>query len=408
MGAAAMAVVVAAQFGCASMVGAPSGVIGPPADIGRAVLIVDAPPIVAEAVGIPRGKAEAAGTQAGRFFLQCAGQGAGAAGGTYAAAAYILWLAGCGIATPIAAGLAAHKADSAEDVARSTALVSDAVALDRMAETLRRAVGSAADGVAPGRLITLPDEGTPDSELRVVVSKVVLAGDGEPDGAVRFGFSVDAKVTRLADGATIKSTSVSYSSEALRLREWAADPARVTAAVERAIPRLAESVADFAFLLYPFPYAGQPHAATWFTGLQAEYPGRAGSLFDPFSATVDSLRPTFRWQAFPRDVDLAADPGTMKRAAKITYDLVIAEEEAGAAGTVVYRRVALPSNVHELESALLPTHQYFWTVRARFNVDGRDYVTEWAERGALPLATPARAKQRFVVPSHLGYPFKTR
>lgn len=404
-----LVVVVAAQFACASIVGAPSGIIGPPADVGRAILIVDAPPIPVETIDIPRSKPEAAGSEAGRFFISCAGYGAGGAGGTYAAAAYVLWLAGCGLATPVAGGLAARSAERADDVRSSTMVVADAVALDRMKDDLRLAMEQSANAFAPGRLVVSPDAGAVDSELRLVVSRIVLSGDGTPDGAVRFGFTVDATVVRRRDGATIKSTRISSESEARRLRDWATDGGRlVNAAVARALPRVAEAVTDFTFLLYPFPYVGQPHAATWFTGLQADYPARAGDFFDPFWATAEGARPTFRWGAFPRDVDVMADPTTMKRLSNVAYDLVIAEEESGGAGPIVYRRRALPSNVHELEKGLSPGKRYFWTVRARFELDGRAFVTEWAERGALPLAAPTRARQGFVVPSHLGYPFKTK
>jgi len=408
LSAAMMALVAAGQLGCTSMVGAPSGVLGPPADVGRAMLIVDTAPLTVEAVNIPRGKGDAAESGAARFFLQCAGA-AGHAGGTFAGAAAIVWLAGCALGTPIAAGVAASNAESADDVARSTAVVNDAIALDRMAGELQRALEESASTTAPGRLIVAPGSAKADTELRIVVSKMALRGDGTPDGPVRFEFTVDTSVVAIRERTALRSTRISYTSEARRLREWAGGGGQaVNDSVTRAMSRLAESATDFAFLLYPFPYVGQPHAATWFTGLQAEYPARAGDFFDPLWATVDSPRPTFRWQAFPRDVDRAADPASMARVTGVTYDLLIAEEDSGGAGAVIYRRSALPSNAHELETALAPGRRYFWTVRARFDLDGRAFVTEWAERGSLPVTMPTRARQSHVVPSHLGYPFKTK
>src|SRR5512141_288218 len=115
--AAAAYFVVVCHTGCASLGGAPSGVIGPPADAGRVALRVEAPPLLAELVGVPRGKSDAAGSGAGEFFLQCAGGLSGGGGGDFAALAYLIWLAGCTVATPIAAGIAAHKAPGADDVA---------------------------------------------------------------------------------------------------------------------------------------------------------------------------------------------------------------------------------------------------------------------------------------------------
>jgi hypothetical protein len=44
---------------------------------------------------------------------------------------------------------------------------------------------------------------------------------------------------------------------------------------------------------------------------------------------------------------------------------------------IVYRRDGLASPTHTLETALSPGTRYFWTVRARFELDGRERVTEW-------------------------------
>ena len=391
---------VMSQLGCASLVGGPAASVGPQPDFGRVSLQVAPSPLQVEVVGVPRSKAEAAGSTGGGFLARCAGEGLRTGVG------YIFWLPGCVLAMPIAAAVGASKALSADDVEASTSVVTDATALRQAAEELRRAVETAADRVAPGRL--QPSGVAADNELRLAISKIVFSGDGEPDGPIVFRFTVDASVVRRSDDAVIRSNSFSFMSEALRLREWSADAGRrIDTASKRAITALADSIVDAVFLLYPFPYEGQPSAVTWFTGLQAEYPGRSGSFFDPYWASVDSLSPKFRWQAFPRDVDITADPAAMKRVGNVSYELVIAEEENGAAGAMIYHRIALPSNEHKLEVSLQPNKRYFWTVRARFMLDGHQYVTEWAERAPPTLVTPTRAKQRFTAPSAESYRFKT-
>jgi hypothetical protein len=47
---------------------------------------------------------------------------------------------------------------------------------------------------------------------------------------------------------------------------------------------------------------------------------------------------------------------------------------------LVYRREHLTEPIHTLEILLEPNVRYFWTVRARFTVDGKTKVTEWSKR----------------------------
>ena len=47
---------------------------------------------------------------------------------------------------------------------------------------------------------------------------------------------------------------------------------------------------------------------------------------------------------------------------------------------LVYRREHLTEPIHTLEILLEPNVRNFWTVRARFTVDGKTKVTEWSKR----------------------------
>ena len=386
------------------MLGGPSGAIGPPVEVNRIALRVEPSPVAVEFIGVPAGKGQAAAEGAGRFFAQCLAAPGGGGGGTFVAAAYMLWLAGCAVAAPIAAGVAGHKAMSADDVTRSTALISDATAIRSIADDLRRALKEAAGRIAPGQM----DDDGGQSPLVLAIPKIVFTGRGDSDGLLAFQLRAQAAVVRTPGEAPVKTCDFSYPSEWRTLGEWSADGGqRVSAVLERAMPALAQAITECVFLLYPFPYQGLPSGWTWFSGLQAECPKRSGNIKDPYWATVDDLQPTFRWQAFPRDVDIAADRATMERVRDVEYDLVIAQWDNGGVNRVVYRRSALASNAHQIETALEPAKRYLWTVRARFRLDGRAYVTAWAERGGLATGSDPPARQSFTAPSEMSYPFKT-
>ena len=126
---------------------------------------------------------------------------------------------------------------------------------------------------------------------------------------------------------------------------------------------------------------------------------------------VDTLRPTFRWEAFPRAKDLAElDPRGGERIAAVSYELrlwKVGEQFSGALekpgtidwigaasdykyswrhecrdtdpGELVYTKQGLLTPEHNLETPLQPNSLYFWTVRAHFTLDGKRRATEWSE-----------------------------
>jgi len=83
------------------------------------------------------------------------------------------------------------------------------------------------------------------------------------------------------------------------------------------------------------------------------------------------------------------------------YDLLVTREENGAPVEIVDRGERVPEPRRTLETSLVPNARYFWTVRARFDIDGRARMTEWSTtdccRGALPPA-PSDASYLFTSP----------
>ena len=98
---------------------------------------------------------------------------------------------------------------------------------------------------------------------------------------------------------------------------------------------------------------------------------------------LQSLQPALRWESFPRPTDLDADRGGwVSRVRHVTYDLRIwrarGSGDRQAPGVLVYARDALPASEHKVETSLDRKSWYFWTVRARFRLNGRTRVTEWS------------------------------
>ena len=133
---------------------------------------------------------------------------------------------------------------------------------------------------------------------------------------------------------------------------------------------------------------------------------------------VDSLQPMLRWEAFPRPADLEGDrDGWLSRIRDVTYDLRI--WKVGGVpilgrgpilwhpGELIYSRSALPAPTHRIELRLVPTTHYLWSVRARFDLDGQQRVTEWSvlleylDRKFDPRTAqiPLRGYHRFYTPS---------
>lgn len=138
-------------------------------------------------------------------------------------------------------------------------------------------------------------------------------------------------------------------------------------------------------------------------GLRPEYPKprlKRGGLSADFVG-VDSLRPTLRWKPFPDSDDRKADrEGMLSRVRNVTYELKILRAERDHPAQVVYARSGLPEPSHRLETPLEPSARYFWTVRARFELDGVTRVTPWGRiRGA--------GSTDLVVPSRFYYGLKT-
>ena len=116
---------------------------------------------------------------------------------------------------------------------------------------------------------------------------------------------------------------------------------------------------------------------------------------------VASLRPTLQWESFPTEDDRRADPEELlSRIRNVSYELKIFAAEHEFPAGLVYVRRGLSAPSHTLDTWLKPSTNYFWTVRTRFELDGRTRVTPWG-RIDRPWSTD------LLVPSPFYYGLET-
>ena len=238
-----------------------------------------------------------------------------------------------------------------------------------------------------------------------------------------------ARVVSLNDGDVLSSAQYGYASVGLTLEEWMADGAApLTNAVAQGLESLAEDIVDEAFLLYHPSTQAPP--SRWgpvpYYVLAPEYPlveyssapfGDTGASYPNVEpAAVASMPPTFRWERFPRPWDSEGPDGTRRAITKVRYELkvfdVLEDESWPRPGQEVYRAIDLPQAEHRISVELEPCTRYFWTVRARFELDGLTRVTEWAGayRAALgPEQKPWNLRRGATgpKPSWFYFPFVT-
>lgn len=144
------------------------------------------------------------------------------------------------------------------------------------------------------------------------------------------------------------------------------------------------------------------------SGLRPHYPEPSLKFVE-----VDSLQPILSWEAFPRPIDLAVDKeGMRRRVSNVTYDLRIwrADEESPREypAEIVYERRGLREPWHTIEQPLQPSSMYFWSIRARFELDGQPRVTQWGVTRASDFSDFGALRPRWAtVPHPDHYRFET-
>ena len=256
--------------------------------------------------------------------------------------------------------------------------------------------------------------------------------EDDPKGRlVDLFLSAQARLVRVADGAELFVRTFRYTSARREIPRWVAKDGRLLAEeFELAFRELAERMHDEVLLVtsieLPVPSNwGQPGSDSSSAGmcwLAPEYPkaipiawsemlSGIGTLSRPADlcptsalhfTVIDTLRPTLRWVGFPRDLDRQKlDPAVLRKIGDVRYDLKIWQAEGCERGRLVYERRGLPTPEHAMEVSLAPASRYFWSVRARFAVDGQPMAMRWANfnlMSCFPHEVPDWLYHRFVTP----------
>ena len=376
--------------------------------------------------GFAHNKGEGASKGAWDTFRPCVDMlGHGSCSGDFCGAFVILWLGVCGVSSAVGGAVGAAAAPSAEEAKSAHANMSTALDVTTIHKTLRDQIASAAIANGVNLVSISPQEARDTSRMRdyrslasagvdtvleTTLAKAGTRGYGIND-PVQAYMQAHIRLIRTCDNSEVFSGDYSYFGERLKLSDWSANQAqRLRRSLNTGYERLGSHICDSVFLLYPFPDWG-PHSSGGLLsvafGLAPIRPGTRGQLTDDSIVsnaldwtTIDTLRPTLRWQSFPRQTDVRLQPEEMGRVINVRYDLIIASEYNLAPFEVVYRREGLTDSAHKVQMPLRSATHYFWTVRARFQLDGRQRVTEWS-------STDYMVRDRFTAPTNKSYRFKT-
>ena len=375
--------------------------------------------------GFARGQSDSLSRSSTDIFADCLGEmGSGGCSGEFCGAAFILIVGLCTVLSSVGGLIDSADAPTADEVQSSETNLFSVLDAETIQTTLRNAVAAAAldhnstlfplSAHANHNTQQKSDyrylvHNSIDTVMEVSLIKVGLLADGV-NGPLLLFMHAEVKLINTRNNDEITSQTFVYEGKRLSLSSWSSEQARrFEVALQTGFKQLASHIYEQTFLLYPFPDGG-PHSAGFMAaafGLAPIYPTIRGQLTGtPILGnriewkTVASLRPTLKWQRFPRDSDIRAAAEPMARVKNVRYDLIIARENNLVPGTIIYQQQGLNQNEHTLTMPLRSDNRYFWTVRARFELDGHEYVTEWG-------VTHYMAFGRMVAPSKWSYRFRT-
>jgi len=189
------------------------------------------------------------------------------------------------------------------------------------------------------------------------------------DPVLPLEMTVHVRLIKTGDNSRLFSGDYSYHGKRYRYTEWAVNNGdRLTSALKNGYESLGRDISERIFLLYPFAdRMGKGESGN--CGLGALGP-KDGMAWD--------LSPLLSWQSFPRESDIGADVQDLKRVKNVSYELVVGSGDNGETPDMFYRVKGLTETSHKLPMRLNPNTRYFWSVRARFELNGRQRVTDWA------------------------------
>jgi hypothetical protein len=258
-------------------------------------------------------------------------------------------------------------------------------------------------------LAALPDEGPqspedapryrggPDYVVEVVLTELRATTPGSAALPYYFRLSARGRLVRVADNEVVDTFTSTAATSAATVDEWTAENGKLfVEELGDALQRVGVAFVDEWILLY----RGETAAGTgtklnrtpdymlrslWPVQISIRLikrPKIAGHLYP---INVGTVTPLLAWEKLPSTVRVELFEGASPRARNIRYDVQVFD--AGpflrvpgliAARRVVRRYTDLKAPEVRVEETLTPCTYYFWTVRARFELDGRQRSTEWS------------------------------
>lgn len=376
--------------------------------------------------GFPQNKGEGAAAGAASALAACMEWLAnGSCSGSICGAVAILSLGLCGVTTAVGGVMRATAAPSGGDVRAGEVATADAVSALAISESLRDQVVYSAESGGAHLMAVAPELALKtarlsdyrplavsgiDAALEITLTHVGLRGSRVND-SLQLYMRSRVRLVHSRDNSEAFSKDYEYVGETLDLSTWSSGQGkRLQQALIKGYESLGSHIYESVFLLHPFPDKS-PQGIGFLSmgfGLAPIHPVTRGQLTDDDIitnrlawTTVNELRPRLEWQAFPRPSDVAASPENMKKVRNVRYDLIVAREQNLAPAELVYERRGLIGTTHRIDKPLAPATRYFWTVRARFELDGQQRLTEWS-------SVNFKARENLTAPSQFSYRFKTR
>ena len=215
-----------------------------------------------------------------------------------------------------------------------------------------------------------------DSLLILQVEQVLLTKGDDSRAPMALDMDVTSTLLRTRDGTELEKRIYTCRGGRRTFMEWKeSDGPPFRQGLANCYEKVSARIIEELFLVHASPLSSR-----------LNFGGKG------FATVVeDSLEPTLEWKPFSSSSEEPDQHGPPIYTPTVSYDLKMWRAESNdLPGDLVYQRRGLLTTQHMLEAPLKPATRYFWTVRARYEVDGVSRVTPWAVREARRGYSPDR------------------
>lgn len=220
--------------------------------------------------------------------------------------------------------------------------------------------------------------------LEVRLNRIGFAGSGGADPEIVLFVVAEARLVDPATGRPTAARGLYVESPRHRASVWVSEAgALVKSAARQALAATAERAVDDLVLQTDVWIGRDALSAPVGCGLapQVPRPEWEARLFERkhlVPAAVESRMPRLVWDGRPPPEGARGRAFWVRTSPEaFVYDLRIWNAFDGAPGEIVYERMGLPRPEHRVETELAPGSTYFWSVRARFAIDGHPRALRW-------------------------------